>query len=81
MREEYYVINDYEIRREVRDGKERTIIDLIKKNGERFPAMTPEGITDEEIKKITKYLDSIFKDNNGTGAGALISILYYIQNI
>lgn len=71
----YHVINGYRIEKLPNNKLKLELL----KNGDFF---TQVIVDDEEGRKerIETYLDSVFENTNGTGAGALITILYYIQN-
>ena len=82
MSEGYFIINGYRERKEkVDEDKERIVIDLLT-DGKYFASVPlDEGISEERYQRILSYLDETFSENDGTGAGALLTILAYIQDI
>ena len=82
MGKNYYVINGYRKRTFQENGKNRIAIDLLEKGKVLTSTILEENVSEERVKNIEIYLDSIFKDldNLGTGGAALLTILYYIQS-
>ena len=79
----YFIINGYRKKVFMKDGCERIEIELLR-SGRFFTAtLLEKGISEERVKRIEDYLNSIFKDIDrlGYGGAALMTILYYIQSI
>ena len=82
MLKNYFVINGYRKKTIQKNGKKRIAIELLEKGSVFTTTLLEENISEERVKKIENYLNSIFKDldNLGTGGAALLTILYYIQS-
>ena len=77
----YNIINGYQEIRVRENGVEKIIIQLLE-DGKFFTQTTlPGDITEERYKAIIEYLNETFESNDGTVAGALITILSYIQGV